>query len=152
MTIDLEVAGLEGIRERAHGNCIVCSHSNAQGLKLKFRLCGDGSVETTFACDKQYEGYANVLHGGVISCLMDGAMTNCIFLHGFVALTAEMTIRFRQPVAVGVLASVRAWIDQSRKALHSVKAELLQDQIIKVTAHGKFMECPPSQNGLEDIS
>ena len=150
VTIELEVAGLEGIRERAHGNCVVCSHSNAQGLQLEFRLCGDGSVEATFACDKEYEGYMNILHGGVISCLMDGAMTNCMFAHGFVALTAEMMIRFRQPVVVGVPASVRAWIDRSRKGLHMVKAELLQDQFIKVTANGKFMKYPPLQNGLED--
>lgn len=145
MTIDFEAAEPAGIRKQAHSNCVVCSQSNTNGLRLEFTLRGDGSVETTFPCDKQYEGYSNVLHGGVISCLMDGAMTNCMFAHDIIARTAEMNIRFRQPVAVEVPASVRAWIEWSRKALYLVKAELLQEQSIKVTADGKFMEYPLSQ-------
>jgi uncharacterized protein (TIGR00369 family) len=138
------------IRERAHDNCVVCSDSNTRGFGLEFRKCKDGSVVADFSCEKAFEGYKNVLHGGVIACLLDGAMTNCLFAKGRISVTAEMKIRFQHPVLVGVPASLRAWIERSRKTLHMVKAELHQDQILKATAEGKFMECLSSQLELEE--
>jgi acyl-coenzyme A thioesterase PaaI-like protein len=36
-----------------------------------------------------------MLHGGVISSILDGTMTNCLFAHGTVAVTAELRVRFR---------------------------------------------------------
>ena len=69
-------------------------------------------------------------------------MTNCVFAHGYVAITAELNIRFRHPVDVGKPATVRAWIDRYYRPLHYVKAEIRQDHEIKVTAEGKFMESP----------
>jgi acyl-coenzyme A thioesterase PaaI-like protein len=73
---------------------------------------------------------------------MDGAMTNCVFAKGYVAFTAELSVRFQHPVTTGVPATIRAWIDKSYRPLHYLKAELLQDQVTKVTAEGKFMERP----------
>ncbi|MCK4600842.1 MAG: hypothetical protein KAU28_00145, partial [Phycisphaerae bacterium] len=57
---------------RIHKNCVVCSPSNKRGLGLEFVLSEDGAVEATFSCDNAFQGYANMLHGGVISALLDG--------------------------------------------------------------------------------
>ena len=149
MTTDLGPAGLAAVRERLHGNCVVCGHSNKRGFRLVFTLSGDGSVTGTFSCDESFEGYSKFLHGGVISSLLDGAMTNCMFANGCISVTAELKVRFRHPVAVGVPATVRARIVGSRNRLHMVKAELLQDQEIKATAEGKFMEVSSLQDELE---
>jgi acyl-coenzyme A thioesterase PaaI-like protein len=67
--------------------------ANGRGLRLKCRLSADGSVQATFDCNGTYEGYANILHGGVASALLDGAMTNCLFAHGHPGVTAEITVR-----------------------------------------------------------
>jgi uncharacterized protein (TIGR00369 family) len=142
VTTDGKPTGIAEIRRRAHGNCVVCSPSNARGLGVEFELSGDGSVEAVFACDKAFEGYRDFVHGGVISSLLDGAMTNCVFAHGYVAFTAELSIRFRQPVEVGRPAVVRAWIDRYYRPLHYAKAEIKQGQEIKATAEGKFLENP----------
>ncbi len=140
-------AELARIQSQMHDNCVVCSHSNECGLGLKFTLSEDGSVQATFNCDKVFEGYKNVLHGGIVSSLMDGAMTNCIFAHGCSAVTAELNVRFRHPVVIGKPAIVRAWIDRSSPPLYVVKAEVLQDQQVKTTATGKFMEQPAAGSG-----
>jgi uncharacterized protein (TIGR00369 family) len=103
-------------------------------------LSEDGSVQATFSCDKAFEGYANVLHGGLISCMLDGAMTNCMFAHGYAAVTAELNVRFHHPVVIGEFATVRAWIDRSRSGLHVLKAEIVQNQQVRATATGKFLE------------
>jgi uncharacterized protein (TIGR00369 family) len=142
--VDIERAATELtiVRQREHGNCVVCSRSNGLGLGVEFAVAEDGSVVADFGCDKTFEGYRDLVHGGVIASLIDGAMTNCIFAHGFVALTAELNVRFQRPVTTGVAATVRAWIDKSYRPLHLLKAEVIQDRTIKATAEGKFMECP----------
>jgi len=76
----------------------------------------------------------------VISSLLDGAMTNCVFARGHVAVTAELKIRFKHPVVVGPPATVRAWIDRRYRSLYFVAAELAQNGEIKATAEGKFTE------------
>jgi uncharacterized protein (TIGR00369 family) len=109
-------------------------------LRLNFTALEDGSVQAGFACPPACEGYKGVLHGGVIASLMDGAMTNCLFAHGWTAMTAELSVRFRHPVRTHKAATVRAWMDGGTPPLHVLKAEVVQDGQIKATACGKFME------------
>jgi uncharacterized protein (TIGR00369 family) len=128
------------LSRKIHTNCIICGRDNPRGLHLQFSLAGDGGVEASFDCQKVFEGYDNHLHGGVIAALLDGAMTNCLFAHGFLAVTAELTVRFRQPVAIGLPATVRAWIRQSSHGLHRMRAELLQDNQLLVSAKATFLD------------
>ena len=58
---------LNNIRRRVHPKCIVCSFANAKGLHVKFDVADDGSVKADFQCNEAFEGYAGVLHGGIIS-------------------------------------------------------------------------------------
>jgi uncharacterized protein (TIGR00369 family) len=131
---------LRAMRVRTHPNCVVCGTANGRGLRLEFQTSADGSVQATFDCGKTYEGYCDVLHGGVVSTLLDGAMTNCLFAHGHPGVTAEITVRFRHPVYTGTSATVRAWIERCSPPLHVLKAELLQGGQCKATARGKFLE------------
>jgi len=131
---------LHEIGVRAHANCVVCGTANGRGLRLVFHQSEDGGVQATFDCEKAYEGYDNVLHGGVVSALLDGAMTNCLFAHGHPGVTAELTVRFRYPVRIDKIATVRAWIERCTPPLHVLKAELVQDGQTKAAARGKFLD------------
>ncbi|NOQ21170.1 MAG: hotdog fold thioesterase [Candidatus Aegiribacteria sp.] len=141
------------VRSPAHANCVVCSSLNEHGLGLSFKSLPDGSVEATFDCNQAFEGYRNVLHGGITSTLLDGAMTNCMFAHGIHAVTAELNIRFLHPVACCLSVTVRAWITRSSSKLHLLKAEISQNDQIMATATGKFVrieEQPdPDSTGVE---
>lgn len=147
MITDLAQAGLREMRAQAHSNCVVCNPANRRSLCLEFTASDDGGVQARFDCHESFEGYAGMLHGGVIASLLDGAMTNCMFAHGIPAITAELTVRFRHPVLVSHVAVVRAWIERSSPPLHLLKAEVLQDGQLKATALGKFMEQADSVMG-----
>jgi uncharacterized protein (TIGR00369 family) len=147
MTSDSAKTDLARIRAQEHANCMVCSPSSKGGLGLQFDVSKDGSVQAIFSCDKAFEGYPNVLHGGLISCLLDGAMTNCMFAHGYAPVTAELNIRFQHPVVIGEPATVRARIGRSSSHLHVLEAEILQNQQVKATATGKFMNRSLSTRG-----
>jgi len=127
------------LREKHHPGCVVCSPHCAHGLQLQFSPDGEGEVICAFACDPRYEGYPGLLHGGVISALLDGAMTNCLFTHGCAAVTAEMVVRFRHPVLLGRPAEIRAWIAGDHPTLFRLQATLVQDGVVKATARATFM-------------
>jgi len=131
---------LEQTSESQHPHCIVCGRAADCGLGLRFRSLPDGAVEAAFGCPARCQGYEGVLHGGVTSSLLDGAMTNCLFAHGLVAVTAEMTVRFRHPIATGEPLRVRASISRSQSPLHIVEARIVQAGRVKAKATGKFME------------
>jgi acyl-coenzyme A thioesterase PaaI-like protein len=124
----------------AHPGCIVCSGSNARGLRLRFAATEGNVVKAEMDCDPSLEGYGGRLHGGVIAAALDGAMTHCLFALGRTAFTAELNVRFKLPVVTGRPATVRARLERDLGPLYVLAAELAQDGVVKATATAKFLE------------
>lgn len=146
MIIEEHDKKIGNICELVHRRCIVCGASNPRGLHLKFNISDDGIAEAMFLFDKSFEGYSGSLHGGVIMSIFDGAMGHCMFARGKAAVTVEMTTRFRHPVFTGQEAIVTARITRSSSPLYLLDAKIVQNNIIKATAKGKFYEQPQLAN------
>jgi acyl-coenzyme A thioesterase PaaI-like protein len=131
---------IAALRAQNHPYCVVCGQANGHGLGLHFRSTAPKLVEGTFDCDRTFEGYPEMLHGGVISAILDGAMTNCLFAHGHVAVTVELNVRFRNPVVTGCVATIKAWIESSLPPIHVLVGEIEQDGQLVATAKGKFVD------------
>jgi len=140
------------ISSLVHPKCIVCSLANANGLHLEYTPEDDGSVKAMFECGEAFEGYPGVLHGGVTSSIIDGAMGHCMFARGQTAVTVEMTTRFRHPILIGQKAIVFARITRSSHPLYLLEAEIIQDGKVKATAKGKYFDQPKLANLVENIS
>jgi acyl-coenzyme A thioesterase PaaI-like protein len=123
-----------------HASCIVCGTANPRGLGIRYEATGPGRVEAEIYCDGALAGYAGRLHGGVIAAALDGAMTHCLFALGRPGVTAELSIKYREPVATGRRATIRAWLERDLAPLYLLQAELVQDAVVKVSASAKFME------------
>jgi uncharacterized protein (TIGR00369 family) len=123
-----------------HPNCIVCGKSNGQGLNLSFQVCEEGGIQGRFSCSSVFQGYNGFLHGGVISSILDGAMTNCLFSSGKTAVTGELKVRFLIPVMVGCETVVSARVKKSCPPLHVMESEMIQDGRVVARAKAKFME------------
>jgi uncharacterized protein (TIGR00369 family) len=128
------------LRRQNHPECFVCGPANGHGLGLEFRAVQDGAVEATFPCQPIFAGYPGMLHGGIICTLLDGAMTNCLFARGLVAVTVDMNVRFRRPVTVSLPAAVRAWLESKGSPLHRLAAEVSQGGQVVATATARFIE------------
>jgi uncharacterized protein (TIGR00369 family) len=96
-----------------YSGCFVCGDQNPSGLKAKFFFDGERAVCTVTA-DRLFEGYKNILHGGIISTLLDEVMIKAILARDLCAVTAEMSVRFRKPVAVGQSLTFTGWITKER--------------------------------------
>jgi len=131
---------LEQTQQSAHPSCILCGNSQEGGLGLCFSLSADGGVEAHFDCPSHWQGYAGILHGGITSALLDGAMTHCLFARAIIAVTGEMTVRFRHPIDLHTPLVIQAQIVRSQRPLHLLQARITQDGHVKAKAKGKFME------------
>ena len=123
-----------------HAGCVVCWRANERGLRLRYTPADGNGVEAELDCDGSLEGYGGRLHGGVIAAALDGAMTHCLFAFGRRAVTAELNVRFKHPVATGRPATVRARIERDLGPLYLLQAELAQDGVVKASASAKFLE------------
>lgn len=131
---------LNEIRNQHHGNCLLCGRANVQGLALDFDIADDGSITTEFSCAEHLQGYSGILHGGMTSSLLDCAMTNCLFAHGIVAVTAEINVRFRHPIFLDTPLTISAKISDVQGGLYIIDSFILQKNQLKAQGSGKFMK------------
>ena len=131
---------LEATGKSAHAECLFCGKQNPIGFKLTFHAREDGSVHAVFACERPLQSYPETLHGGVVSALLDSAMTNCLFSKGIVAVTAELTVRFLSPVRLDHPAEVTAAVTRVRGPLCYLQAELTQGRTLTARAQATFMK------------
>jgi uncharacterized protein (TIGR00369 family) len=130
------------IHNMVHPKCVACGFANGNGLHLTFETAKDGSVMATFQCNEAFEGYPGILHGGIISLILDSAMGNCMFARGLATVTFEMTTKFRHPVIIGQEAAVSARITRYSHPLYLLEAEITQNGKVTATAKGKYYDQP----------
>jgi acyl-coenzyme A thioesterase PaaI-like protein len=150
MTTNTNTADTDRIRRQAldrhrretHAGCVVCDPSNGQGLNLRCEPDGDGRVTARFRADAWMAGFPGRVHGGIVSMLFDGAMSQCLFAHDIVAVTAVMHLRFRRPVPLDSELHVSAWIEHSDATRYELKAELRHDGRVLAEAEALFTPQP----------
>ncbi len=142
MTIEERQNALTSMREEHHRTCPVCGDRNPNGLRAAFEVRPDGAVEAEIICGKGSEGYAGHVHGGIISSLLDGAMTNCLFSHGIRAVTGELGVRMVRPLHGETPVIARAWIERSLPPLYVLRSELRQGGCLAARGKAKFMHKP----------
>jgi hypothetical protein len=62
-----------------------------------------------------------------------------MFTEGYEAVTAELAVRFKEPVAIGHAAHISARVQKDMHPLYLIEATLSQDEVVKAQATGKFM-------------
>ena len=128
--------------------CFICGMKNPVGLRTFFYEQPDGSVLARFTGREQHQGYPGRMHGGVISGIMDETIGRAI-MNGLEpgeevwGVTAELNVRFRQPVPLGVeLTAVGRIIRNARLLFEGTGELLLPDGTVAVEARGKYLKLP----------
>ncbi|MCC7023263.1 MAG: PaaI family thioesterase [Thermomicrobiales bacterium] len=112
---------------RADHDCFGCGARNRIGLKLRFRPAGDG-VSAAFTPAPEHQGYENVIHGGIISTLLDEAMAWAVATRGIWAVTGEMRVRFRHPLHVGEPVTASGSVVEERGRIVSAAGTIARDE------------------------
>jgi acyl-coenzyme A thioesterase PaaI-like protein len=131
---------MPGEADFGHSCCLLCGDRNPWSQRLVFKSDGAGNVIAKFQARPELQGYEGFLHGGVISALLDAAMTHCLFKHSIRAMTAELNIRFREPVPCEANLTLRAGLSSARAPLYHMEAALIWDGRLMAEAKAKFMQ------------
>ena len=81
-------------------HCFVCGKKNSIGLKLEFKTEGK-KTRAVFTPKKEHQGYSNIVHGGILSTILDEAMTRLGYELGLNTVTAHIEVDFKMPAYVG---------------------------------------------------
>ena len=80
--------------------CFGCSPNNEIGLKMSFYEDGE-YIKCDWQPQERFQGYDNVLHGGILGTLMDEIASWYIFAKLKTAgVTARMEVRYKRPVYI----------------------------------------------------
>lgn len=123
-----------------HSHCIMCGDLNQLSLRLKFMPSETGDVSASFQGNSLLQGYDGILHGGVISALLDSAMAHCLFNRNIEAVTGELCIRFLEPVPYDAMVTLRAWLVNETPFLYQLNAELAHSGKVMARADAKFVQ------------
>lgn len=134
---------------RNDGNCFVCGPDSQTGLRLK-PVGHDGRCSLTWIPESRFCGWEGVLHGGIVTAVLDETMAYAAMsLVGFCA-TVEIRVGFRRPVVPGVPIEVSASVTNRRGRMTETEAELTQEGVLKASATARFIttqEAPSQDSG-----
>ncbi|MEK6646113.1 MAG: PaaI family thioesterase [Candidatus Firestonebacteria bacterium] len=84
------------------GMCFVCGKKNPDGFKLDFKINDNKTITTQWTPEKKYQGYADIVHGGIIGVFLDETMVTLPWkLLNVPVASAQMTVRFKKPAKIG---------------------------------------------------
>ena len=141
----LEVSLNKGLKFETYGNCFVCGENNPNGLRLSFEIDTQRqTLKTTFKASPTFQGWDGIVHGGIISTLLDEAMAKLVYELGYQAITASLEIKFKKPAPILEPLTVYGEITEVSRRLIRAKAHVAKDDgTILATGNSTFLKQRP---------
>ncbi|MBN1179724.1 MAG: PaaI family thioesterase, partial [Anaerolineae bacterium] len=96
--------------------CFICGVDNPVGLKLTFYEDHEAEqVRVEFVVPEVYQGYPGVVHGGIVSTVLDETSGRAILLHrpdDELMATLRMTVRYRRPTPTETPLVAVGWVER----------------------------------------
>ena len=118
--------------QERYGHCFACGAANDSGLNLEFDALEDGSVTALYAPQERYQGWPNVLHGGIVATLLDEAAAYVAYARGQHAATARLNIRYSHAAPLDAPLRVTATLVKDTRRMLTIEARVttLEDEKI----------------------
>jgi acyl-coenzyme A thioesterase PaaI-like protein len=105
--------------------CRSCSRVGRCSLGLQVEaLQEDGTVLSHLRCDSEHEGGPGVAHGGWTAGILDELVGHVPLLHGQLAVTGTLSVRFLKPVPIEEPLLGRAVLERREGSRWFVRATL----------------------------
>ena len=109
--------------DKGYSMCFGCGKDNPIGLKLNFKWDGK-TARAEFTPTKFHQGWAGIVHGGIITCILDEAMTYAPYFEGMNCVTARMQARLRRPALIDEPLVITSSITKKTRRLVESKAAI----------------------------
>ena len=108
---------------RGYSQCFGCGQDNPFGLKLEFEWDGE-TARAEFAPSKHYQGWKGIVHGGIITCILDEAMGYAVLFEGVHCITAKMHARLKRPALIDELLIITSAVTRKNRRLVEARANI----------------------------
>ena len=127
--------------------CFVCGKDNPQGLKIKVKYFPEElAAETHLALPREYQGWADVIHGGILSTLLDEMMAHAVWRFAGPGLTLSMEVRFHHPLKPDEAILVRGVLTAGNGSRRTAWAEITRTSDNRKIASAKSRFLLPEMN------
>ena len=131
-------------RDERNEWCFGCGPKNPFGLKLSFREQDDTYI-SEFTGQPQHQGYDGIMHGGIVSTLLDEIMARYLYAKGMNAVTARLEVRYNKPTPIGVPLLIKGRITNSKGRLYETEGTIeLPDGTVTAQGTAKVFVIDPS--------
>lgn len=103
--------------------CFVCGKENRIGLKLDFKA-ENRKIKAEFIPKEELQGFEGIVHGGIITTVLDEAMVKLAFLLGLNAVTSKISVEFKYPAIVGRKYFITGEITEEQEKIVKARAVL----------------------------
>jgi len=125
---------------RDNERCYVCGKENPAGLGVDFEIDREGrAISAKFTPSDIHSGYKGIVHGGILSTLLDEAMVKLTVSLGVPAVTAEITVKFKTPAAPGEELFVSGRLTREDRRLVQAEAKIERGPVLIAEATGKLL-------------
>jgi len=119
---------IESIPKLQGYNCFACGTANPIGLNLSFYRQGE-YICSDITLEKNYEGWENMAHGGIVSTLLDEGMSwTVIYFRRIIFVTRRMKIKYIKPVPLYRLLTVKGKMIEGGNRRLCKASGLIQDE------------------------
>jgi acyl-coenzyme A thioesterase PaaI-like protein len=134
---------MQRIKQPNSRMCFICGMENPVGLHLHLYETGPGMVETRYTAPEHFQGYPGVLHGGIVSAILDEVSGRTHmgadpatprFMY-----TAKLEIKYRRNVPVGQPLKIRGKAGRSRGKTAEAWAGIYRDGSDELLAEGNAL-------------
>jgi uncharacterized protein (TIGR00369 family) len=120
--------------------CFVCGDKNKRGLNIRFYFY-QGKAKAEYTPTKEFEGYKDILHGGIISSLLDEVMIQAIIVQGLLTFTTQIEVKFKKPARIGEKLFLEGEIIEDKGKIIVTKGEISkEDGTTVAVATGKYFK------------
>jgi len=132
----------EEMKLETNGNCFVCGENNPNGLRLSFEIDKEKqTLKTMFVASPTFQGWDGIVHGGILSTLLDEAMAKLVYELGYQAVTASIEIKFKKPAPILEPLLVYGEVTEVSRRLIRAKARIAKnDGTILAVGMSTFMK------------
>jgi acyl-coenzyme A thioesterase PaaI-like protein len=126
--------------------CFVCGRENPIGFHMQFFVDDAGCVHASYTPHDKHQGYPGVMHGGLVTALLDEIIGRTAIAMDLWCMTARLEVRFKKPVPIGTPLKLKGEITKHNGRLLEGRGEVrLEDGTLAVEAHGTYLKIPDDQ-------
>ena len=128
---------IESIPKMEGHSCFACGTANPIGLNLSFYRQGE-YVCSDITLEKNYEGWENMAHGGIVSTLLDEVTSwTVIYFRRIFFVTRRMKIKYIRPVPLHRLLTVKGKMIEGKNRRLCKARGLIQDEDNNILVKGE---------------